>query len=70
MSVKLTGRVIRLGLIKYGITKQMAANKLGLSVFTVRNQLNSKDPKLSTISKYAELFGISTSELISLSEFK
>jgi len=68
MNIKLTGRVILLGLIKYGITKEDAAKSLGLSALTVRNQCRSKDPKLSTIRKYANLFNIKSSELIALSE--
>jgi len=64
----LTGQILRLALVKSGINQISAAEKLGLSVHTVRNQCKSNNPKLSTVTKYAELCNMKASELIALSE--
>ena len=68
MSNILTSNIIKLGLIKYGVSTLDAARILNLSVQTVRNQSNSKNPTLATIKKYADIFDIEASELIALSE--
>lgn len=68
MSNKLTNSVIKLGLVKYGVSTLEAARILNLSVQTVRNQSNSKNPTLATIRKYADIFDLEASELIALSE--
>jgi transcriptional regulator with XRE-family HTH domain len=55
-------------LVLSGFSQKEIAKKLNLAPNTVSQQCRSKDPKLSTIEKYAKLCDMKPSELIALGE--
>lgn len=60
--------ILKLGLVKAGISQVEASEEFGVSISTVHRQCKSDNPTLSTIIKYAQLSGLKASELIALSE--
>jgi hypothetical protein len=63
-----SNKILKLALVKSGISQVTASEWMGVNLSTVHRQCNSQNPTLSTIVKYAGICNMKPSELIALGE--